>query len=668
MVTMNLLRTRLTQRTLVLILTAWFMPFAHAQQPKLTVSIAGVASSVSQNDVISGTVTIKLSGYKNGVTLYVSSAIGKDSVMVTKGNAESLTCRKNGVYTLSLARDLTTYARVDEGEYAIIVDVGTIVGKPVLSTYAQRKFMVKPSNDTFVIIGESITVEDVNLRDSTENRKMATVKYTVRNTKSKPSSLKATVTERMSVFGPEDRQFKPEARPMVIPAKSSITTSSKYNVGFTKPGSYMLRIRLECADSKPIQLEQRIVVGHDESNQVSELKLISASTDATSVDIRKPIRLKVKYALTNIRSGLWPRVTENVVISGPENLSGSVMRYTDDKTDEEEGVYEAKLSKPGSYTWKITLTSNFADSDAPVVATGSFTVIRKSGPASKTVWVSSGGVDSGERSALQISAGFVVYNDAIGPERKIYTNRMSWTEPPLSVNEGDILEFRTSCTQNEHAYLAGTYAMSGFGGEAYQSFISMVTCTNPKDGRDSYNMSLKFIPKDTQKPYIEWSVGESPYTNSYLVRRWTYEKREVKPEAGELPTGTLKDVTPVTPVGPKTKSEKSGDDQKNGTLQSAKEPDTATEASEHNLYNTILPGAVVAMKEGQWIISSFDDPFMAADFGIAIGDEIVRINGKPVHGISDSQMEAMTKTEPGQSIRIEFKHPNGQIVSVVMVR
>ncbi|MHB1460400.1 MAG: hypothetical protein ACYC1M_03860 [Armatimonadota bacterium] len=679
MVTINPLRTRLTLLFAILTLATFCVPVACAQKPKIAVSVSGVPSEVKQLELLTGAVTITLSGFKNPVDITAGSAVyARDSggrKMIVRGQSVSLKQRGNGVLKLSLSGDMPVRSASDEGPYELEVYAYIPSSKPIIKAQTVRVFQTTSDIADITLI--ETTKNHLSVA-STENPKQhqIIVQYIAINHTRHPVDI--TLNQQVAVSGPYDYTFTQDVIKQHIEAGREQLISRTYTGSMDKPGIYTISCKVKCDKAKRLLL--RIQYERLKSSKARSLRIKNVSVDSSTGEIGKPIRLRLRYELTNALPNLWPKVTENVVISGPENLSGSAIRYLDDETNEGEGIYESKLSKPGSYSWKVSLSSIFSDTKDPVVATGTFTVTRKAGSASKTVWVSSGGVDSGERSALQISAGSVVYNDAIGPERKIYTNRMSWTEPPLTVNEGDTLEFKTSCTQNEHAYLAGKFSMSGFGGEIYQSFISMVTCTNPKDGRDSYNMSLKFIPKDTQKPYIEWCVGESPYTNSYLMRRWTYEKREVTPEAGDLPKGTLYDVTPVKPAGPKPKSNESGNDKTKGTVPAVKVP-TVTKppspkssekessiATDHSLFNTILPGAVVAMKEGRWIISSFDDPFMAADFGIAIGDEIVRINGKPVHGISDSQMEEMAKTEPGQSIRIEFKHPNGQIVSVVMVR
>lgn len=659
-------RTRFTVIIAAITMVTFCMTYAHAQKPKVTVSVSGVPAQVQQMELLTGAVTITLSGLAKPVDIQVASTIfepvNDGKRVVSRGNQIVLKQRGNGTHKLSLSTDIPVRTTSDKGSYVLDVDVWILYSRPLVNARTSRSFTTTSGmvDITLMENANNHLVIDSS-QDSKQHR--IVVRYVAANHTDKPVDIK--LNQQVAVSGADDLAFTPDILKLRIAAKSEQIVSKTYSMDVVKPGVYTITCKVQCDKAKSLLMR----VQHDEGYKAILLLIKNASVDSSSVEIGRPIRLRLLYELTNALPNLWPKVNENVLISGPENLTGSAIRYIDVLTDEGEGIYEAKLSKPGSYSWKVTLTSIFADSETPVVATGSFTVTRKTGSALKTVWVSSGGVDSGERSALQISAGSVVYNDAIGPERKIYTNRMSWTEPPLTVNEGDTLEFKTSCTQNEYAYLAGKYSMSGFGGENYQKFIGMVTCTNPKDGRDSYNMSLKFIPKETQKPYIEWSVGESPYTNSYLVRRWTYEKREVTPEAGDLPTGTLYDVTPVKPVDPKPKSE----DSKTKSAPSNNKPSSAKKTvpakadslwptgRQSDLFKSIMYGTEFGYYGSKLVIKSYSDPFIPSSLDISLGDELVSIEGHSVADMSFNDIEFLLKGLTGNKVGIELRRSNGQI-------
>jgi hypothetical protein len=160
-----------------------------------------------------------------------------------------------------------------------------------------------------------------------------------------------------------------------------------------------------------------------------------------------------------------------------------------------------------------------------------------------------------------------------------------------------------------------------------------------------------------------------------LYRTWAYKTRLVTPEATELGTGSLADVTPPKSEKPVPKSKETGADMPAPETPPSGEPAVpkrGEEATGHGYeaggLNSIISGADIEIQDGQLVITSINAPFLSQIMGIAVGDRVTGIDGVSTSGKSAEEIEHLLQGSSGEDVTIEITRANGEKVMVARSR
>lgn len=195
-----------------------------------------------------------------------------------------------------------------------------------------------------------------------------------------------------------------------------------------------------------------------------------------------------------------------------------------------EGEVTIRISTPGNATSTQSVISGSSTVGVDIYGRlsanrGSVETSTSLTPSLGAAWTCKGPVPKANALKFQPSGNSITVS-RIGLDGKNYTNSVNWTEPPLTLHEGQEITLTINCSasansRQDQANVIGYWTSDGFVCTQNPPPKAATSQTDNADSARSQTMKLKFVPGD--HPFIAFGGGNLDLGWAHLT--WPYEKQ-----------------------------------------------------------------------------------------------------------------------------------------------
>ena len=308
--------------------------------------------------------------------------------------------------------------------------------------------------------------------------------------------------------------------------------------------------------------------------QERKLWIDTPKVRAQKLEVDEPLEIDIEYEAQNVPN-MAPEVTEIVTLQGPDGppivtrttraLSQFVWRPNTNNVQDGRGkaTYKIVPAKSGNYTCKVELE---ADGYPPAAPKGvAFSVGDRRLPPEPErpnvrTWVR-GAMEVGRDNTTSnpefesVTGSSAEYREKAGGQER--TNKVTWTEPPGTIRDGDRLTVTMQATRAEYAQIEAAYTVGCLADAKTTPDVTWVS-TDPGADPDLY--AAQMTVEGRWEPSPDWdqvwvSVGithqrwrDNMSIGPSVVVKWKYTLQGTAPADDGAPgdpggTTTIADVT-----------------------------------------------------------------------------------------------------------------------------
>lgn len=631
-------------------------PCAGLQTPeKVVVNLRLETPEVKEGDPVRGTVDVTLSGFASPqeilVTASVADDLGKSSI--TPSFSVMLMGRTNGVHKISLSGDLGCFADVEApGSHA--VRIFAVAGYKNAST--QRSVMVV--DDPAFTRRFRQPALDYRSKFVPEYPLNSPVRIHLANSilcRDGSEARAAEIVQNARIVGASSLPLK-AINHKLEKASNEAGFSSTWTVVFPKPGAYRLEFELSAEGFKPLKGHLNILVR--EPGMAADLRIWM---DSSKVSSGKTFTILASYETTELQSSKEAKFSENLTISGPENLKIEKVRAIPlSGPVEVEISYKVTLVKPGIYTWRMAVA---ADTQEPAIdRTGSLTV-EPSGKGNAAAWTR-GQATLKESSHPSLTGGSGsaqwIFRDPWGVEA---VSVITWSSPPASLSDGDEFDVEITATPwkprgaempkgvpefNASFFLTACLPVEGPGKRC-----SVNTRSGPMTSRVRHRFSSRLAGG---KPVTIMLAVNPAFKDITLAETWTYTL------GASLPIGK----SSLAEVGEAVVKQKVDPRGGNSPKLEGKDRDVAEKSAKNALpkLDVVIAGFRFGWKDGLPSIAELIYPDIAESLGLKVGDSIAELNGRRTSEMDPEEIVKILGKDGPRPLTIKIRRGDGILVTV----
>ncbi len=505
--------------------------------PKIDVVIAGVPATVNYGDILSGAVTITLSGFEKPVDLYVHAEAAAREQGLT------LTRRGNGIHKVPLSQSLPLCMNGDAATGQVKLSVSVHVDRNSEAQafgHAETSFMIKEPPAKYIDFVDAYCFVSSGIKPG---KSTLDLRYKLHNNGT-PASV--VLTESVRVNGP-DAQSLPAMRRMVAKFKGHTeVTAGIRSVVLKKPGRYDWTITIT-APGYPTAVKRIISYVTDDSTTVTP----SVSKPKPSLAITKatinPQNARTGQAISFI-------ATCKVNASGEFDIPVTMKSAIDGKVSEDNtqtiqlssasgpsgtGSFKMTFDDAGKYIWRLSFKApGYPEVTQNIPFTVTKSVNHEVRPGAQW-WVCDKPIITtqdqyGNNKETPAPAGMQVNLDGnmvtfdFMSNGKHVVSVIRFTPPDLRIQEGWEQELAIECQELNPS-------LASFNARWYQNDISStlgdpeattVTTFKKPDGTSPLTCRSVVVakPSTTAKPSFQLVVGHAEDSKRAVSIFWNYKK------------------------------------------------------------------------------------------------------------------------------------------------
>lgn len=503
--------------------------------PKADIVVTGIPDPVKNGDLLRGAVTITLSEFTGPVKIQVFVTVdGKDAEV-------TLLNRSNGVHKIALSTDAPIRMDKQPVAYTTAVKVSAMVfsqgsdphfrqiSAPVNVAGAPPKYLQFLDKDCAAKTGGRVG-----------DKCTLILRYAVDNS---GKAENVSITELVSVTGPQTLKFQPVKRTLPNLKGRSIVTSNSTSTVLKQPGTYYWTVTVQAAGYQPSVYKTTTVVKPEQTSR--KLSITKAVVTPQSAKTGTPLNFAATITATADFKEALPVVLKST-ITGPEAADDAqTLAFTNSSNGEETARFLRTFNTPGKYTWKMTAkspdlpdvteTAYFTIKQAPkrdIVAGSQWWVCDKPVVTTQDQYGNWKEAEAPEGMSVDLGANTVTF-DVMEKGRKV-TNIIRFTPPDLRLQDGWGVELTLSCmeTNPNIAAFSAQWSADGINAAGFSMTEGQVlSVPNKKHAGGGSMLSgttpLEFKP-GSSKPEFSLMVSQSNSMKRNITIFWRY-KKEPKP-------------------------------------------------------------------------------------------------------------------------------------------